>query len=205
MRRKEPILPLLLTVPGQFLHVLVGLGSGTDSPARSPRPSLYPVAVSLLLQAEEKRTAEKRRADSDRGPESEHGRKVSGAPCPCRGTLVFEEETSRMCLPTGQSGLSPREAAACSDVVPTLHPSRHPASLMLQKQSSAGGGDRDLHTLVWLLKPLAQQGSGCHGGKCGFLPQTICRWVGRLRLYQLQLLAAEAGWDGGELKPRLSH
>lgn len=59
-----------------------------------------------------------------------------------------------MCLPTSQSCLSPREAAACSDMVPTLHPSRHPALLMLQKQSSAGGGDRDLHTLVWLLKPL---------------------------------------------------
>lgn len=69
--------------------------------------------MSVLLQAEERRTAEKRRSDSDRGPESEHSRKVSRTLCPSGGTLVLEEETSASVL---------KEAAMCSDAVPTVHP-----------------------------------------------------------------------------------
>lgn len=105
---QKPIFPLLLTFSGQFLHVLVSTGSGTDSPARSPCLILEIIPVSVLLQAEERRTVEKRRSDSDRGPESEHGRKVSGDPCPFWGTLVLEEETSRVCLLTSKSCLGPK-------------------------------------------------------------------------------------------------
>lgn len=90
----------------------MGTGSGTDSPARSPCLILEVILVSVLLQAEERRTAEKRRSDSDRGPESEHSRKVSGTLCPSGGTLVLEEETSRMCLPTSKSCLSPEGSSS---------------------------------------------------------------------------------------------
>lgn len=84
----ETILPLLLIFSEKSLHVLVGIGSG---PARNPCLILEIIPVSILLQAEERRTAEKRRSDSDRGPESEHSRKVSGPrslcgdPCLGRG------------------------------------------------------------------------------------------------------------------------
>lgn len=110
------IFPLLRTLSGQFLHVVVSTGSGV----------LGIIAVSVLLQAEERRTAEKRRSDSDRGTESEHGRKVSGAPCPFGGTPVLEEETSRCASLSVKVASVPKGAAVCSDVVPTVHPSSYP-------------------------------------------------------------------------------
>lgn len=55
---------------------------GVNSSARSPWLISEIIPVSVPLQAEERRTAEKRRSDSDRGPESEHSRKVSKAQCP---------------------------------------------------------------------------------------------------------------------------
>lgn len=105
---QKPIFPLFLTFSGQLLHVLVDTGSGTDTAARRPCLILDIIPVSVLLQAEERRTAEKRRSDSDRGPESEHRQKVSGVLCPFGGILVLEQKTSQMHIPNSKSCLSPK-------------------------------------------------------------------------------------------------
>lgn len=110
---QKPIFPHFLTFSGQLLHVLVGTGSGTDTAARRPCLILDIIPVSVLLQAEERRTAEKRRSDSDRGPESEHRQKVSGVLCPFwGGILVLEEKTSRMHIPNSRSCLSPKGSSS---------------------------------------------------------------------------------------------